>query len=85
MVNREKEARDRAEAMFKKTENRRRELAAEHETEANALRLKTERLRTLRLAAEADQRLRKLDAPSRYCGQPTTLADRVPPDGNNKV
>jgi hypothetical protein len=60
LVDREREARDRAEAIFKKTEDRRTKLAAEHEAEVDAVRAKTERLRTIRLAAEADQRLRKV-------------------------
>jgi hypothetical protein len=53
LVDREKEARDRAEAMFKKIEDRRTKAAAEQEAEAEAVRAKTARLRSLRLAAEA--------------------------------
>lgn len=53
MVNREKEAHDRAEAVFKKTEDRRVKIAAQYEAEADAIREKTARLRALRLASEA--------------------------------
>ena len=53
MVNREKEAHDRAEAMFKKNEDRRVKVAAQHEAEADAVRANTARLRALRLASEA--------------------------------
>jgi hypothetical protein len=56
LVDREKEARDRAEAMFKKSEDRRRKAAVEQEAEAEAVRTKTARLRALRLAAEAAKR-----------------------------
>jgi hypothetical protein len=52
LVDREKEARDRAEAIFKKSEDRRAMAAAEHEAEA--VRARTARLRSLRLAAEAE-------------------------------
>ena len=53
LVNREKEAHDRAEAIFKKTEDRRLKIAAQYEAEANAVRANTARLRALRLASEA--------------------------------
>jgi hypothetical protein len=51
LVNREKEAHDRAKALFKRNENRRVQVAAEHEAEADAVREKTVRLRALRLEA----------------------------------
>jgi hypothetical protein len=50
----EKEARDRAEAIFKKAEDRRKKAAAEHDTEAEAVRAKTARLRSLRIAGASD-------------------------------
>jgi hypothetical protein len=50
----EKEARDRAQAIFKKAEDRRNKAAAEHDAEAEADRAKTVRLRSLRLAASSD-------------------------------
>jgi hypothetical protein len=50
----EKEARDRAEAIFKKAEDRRKKAAAEHDAEAEAVRAKTARLRSLRLASAPD-------------------------------
>jgi len=53
LVNREKEAHDRAEAIFKKTEDRRLKIAAQYEAEANAVRANTARLKALRLASEA--------------------------------
>jgi hypothetical protein len=58
LVDSEKEARDRAEAMFKKQEGRRAIDAAEREAEDAAVREKTARLKALRLAlkaAEADK------------------------------
>jgi hypothetical protein len=56
LVDREKEAHDRAEAMFKKSEDRRTKAAVEQEAEAEAVRAKTARLRSLRLAAEDTKR-----------------------------
>jgi hypothetical protein len=53
LVNREKEAHDRANALFKKNEDHRVKVAAQHEAEAEAVRANTARLRALRLAAEA--------------------------------
>ena len=53
MVNREKEAHDRAETLFKKNEERRVKVVTEYEAEADAVREKTARLRALRLASEA--------------------------------
>ena len=52
LVDREKEARNRAEAMFKKSEDRRTKTAVEQEAQAEAIRAKTARLRSLRLAAD---------------------------------
>ena len=56
MANNSKEARDRAEATFKKQEQRAREGAkamAEYEAEGRAMREKTARLKSLRMAKQA--------------------------------
>jgi hypothetical protein len=56
LANNSKEARDRAEASFKKQEQRAREGAkamADYEAEGRATREKTARLRSLRMAREA--------------------------------
>jgi hypothetical protein len=49
---RDKEVRERAEAAFKRIEDRRTKASAEQEAEAEAVRERTARLRSLRLAAE---------------------------------
>ena len=56
MANNSKEARDRAEASFKKQEQRAREGAkamADYEAEGRAMREKTARLKSLRMAKQA--------------------------------
>ena len=56
MANNSKEARDRAEATFKKQEQRAREGAkamADYEAEGRAMREKTARLKSLRMAKQA--------------------------------
>jgi hypothetical protein len=56
LANNSKEARDRAEASFKKQEQRAREGAkamAEYEAEGRAMREKTARLKSLRMAKQA--------------------------------
>jgi hypothetical protein len=56
LVNREKEVLNRTEAMFKKKDDRRVKVATEHEAEGNAVREKTARLKSLRLAKEAAEK-----------------------------
>jgi hypothetical protein len=58
LVDREK-ARDRAEAMFKNSEDRRTKVAAQYDAEAEAIRAKIARLRSLRLAAQAEDNLQR--------------------------
>jgi hypothetical protein len=61
LVDPDKGTRARAEAMFKKSGDRRTKAAAEQEGEAEAVRAKTARLRSLRMAAEADTNKRHAD------------------------
>jgi hypothetical protein len=62
LANNSKEARDRAEASFKKQEQRAREGAkavADYEAEGRAMREKTARLKSLRMAKEAAEKAAK--------------------------
>jgi hypothetical protein len=52
-----KEAHDRAEAAFKKQEQQRARISAEYEAEADLVRERTARLKSLRLAREAAQKI----------------------------
>jgi hypothetical protein len=55
LADREKEARERAEAIFKKQEQRREKAKEEADAEADAISEKTARLRSLRLAKATDR------------------------------
>jgi hypothetical protein len=58
LVDRE-EARDRAEAIFKKSGDHRTKVTAQYDAEAEAIRAKTARLRSLRLAAQGEDDLQR--------------------------